>query len=64
LKNFNISTNNPISRVEVAKVLGHLLLGFLGFGTSGVWLACFVENKRRGEKKRKAQGWGENMGYT
>ncbi len=56
-ENFNISTNNPIGRVEVAKVLGHLL-GLLGFGTSGVCLACFVE------KEKKNQGLGENMGYT
>ncbi len=39
--------------LKLPRYWGQLLLGFfLGFGTSGVWLACFVENKRRGKKKK------------
>jgi hypothetical protein len=51
LKIFIISSNNPISSVEVVKVLGHLL-GFLGFGTSGVcaWLVLWKKKKKKKNK--------------
>jgi len=54
LKIFTISTNNPISRVKVAKVLGHLL-GFLGFGTSGAcaWLSLWKTKEGPQKKKKK-----------
>jgi hypothetical protein len=55
LKNSNISTNNPISRVEVAKVRGHLL-GFLGFGTSDVCVLGLFCGKQKKEKKKKPEG--------
>jgi hypothetical protein len=56
LKIFNISTNNPISRVEVAKVLGAVVVRVF-FRVWDKWcvIGLFCGKQKKGEKK-KAQG--------